>query len=144
MSKVPLNFAEKNHSLAPSFKLEVSILSNEQVKIKFGVKLKADGIESEDLSSDDSFCVISELIGIFNVSPALPKNKRIIELPVIANMVATIFPYTRERVTTLLGSSSIQYFLDSFNAVNFIKEFENKILFQDQRKKTSATRELTE
>lgn len=117
------------------YKLSVGIIENDKIFLSIGVMVRAgkEFDETKGVFQNEAFFVVTEALAHFEVSGVIPQIKSVLEFPMIASMAATVYPFLKEKVTSLLGSNHVAYYLPSFNISAFIKSNVDKIPVLDER-----------
>ncbi|PIK13543.1 hypothetical protein [Halobacteriovorax sp. JY17] len=115
-----------------SYFISAEIESDDCISLKMGIQLAP-----EDFSpgSKVSQMILVECIGVFKTKGGeIPKMSFVEEFNLAPNMLATLYPFLREKVHYLFSANRVNYFLDSFNIINFLNNNKEKFKVEDKRK----------
>ena len=117
------------------FRIELKIVADKKLEILFGVMLLAGSKYDEQKNSFEETAYIGmvESKAIFEVDEKIPQIKKVTELMIVANMLAAVFPFLREKMSYLLGANHVVSYLESFNIVEFLQQNVDAVKVEDLR-----------
>lgn len=118
----------------PKLFVHAIILDQDKVQFRFAIQLVAGEVIKDDALKFDALAEV-ECAGEFKyIGVELPVGLETIDkIPLAANMLASLFPYIRERVSNLLGANRINHHLPSMNIVGFVANMGKQFAVEDRR-----------
>ena len=124
----PLIFANLNGGIKgiieSRYKIDVNVHSDSDVDVSLGIQLVDEKREFLTL----------ELLGKYTLNGVVPNVQFAEELPLVHNLLASLYPYLREKVHYILFANKINFHLESMNLVQFLKENQKTFKVEDFRK----------
>lgn len=115
------------------FKAKGMILDDSTARISFDLTIFLDQKEYEGDFNKSPILVVVGCEAMFDFEGKLDKVNKVGDLPFFPNLLAVMFPYMREKVTTAFGNNQIEYYLPSFNLIEFAHKNADKIEIKDLR-----------
>jgi preprotein translocase subunit SecB len=115
------------------YSINSTIKSDSDIEIVLGIQLvplNADPKEIKDF-------VNVEVLGLFSLGGKIPAANFVENIPLIHNLLATLYPYLREKVHSIYYANRFNYHLPSMNLINFLNENKEKFKVVDLRKQAS-------
>jgi hypothetical protein len=129
-----------NAKFNQGFRIYVDILTDTRARISFGFRL-----ESAEKGTDGLpvvHCGVDAMAEVEFPTP-LPKDMSTInQIPLLANILAMLFPFVREKVNYFLSNNFILLMIPPINTFEVIKELEtkkNNRTILDHRKEATIT-----
>lgn len=123
-----------------SYLVEPTVLSDKVLRLNFGVQLlsrkESDNENNESMDAENFHGIVSAVVDAeFEVlNGSFPVGiKAASEIPLMGNMLATLYPYLREKVYSLLYANKIEYHLPSMNMIRYVTDFGPKFQVRDLR-----------
>jgi hypothetical protein len=105
-----------------SIRVDVLIVDDFNLKILLGKKL----FSSEKINDSPKVDVIVEMIGDFKLNQKLGEIESVADVPALANMLAVIYPFLREKIHYCLANNNYSLLLSSVNFIDLVKQGEGK------------------
>ncbi|EPZ49446.1 hypothetical protein M902_0390 [Bacteriovorax sp. BAL6_X] len=118
---------------APAYRAGATIDEEGRVVILFGVQLT--NVVGEDKKIGNSL-VQAECRADFTLNGEVPLGlTKLNEIPLVANMIASMFPFVREKLHGMLYSNMVTFIIPSYNLVNYVRDVGQNIEITDLRTK---------
>lgn len=102
-----------------SYRVEGHVPSEKVVRLLFGIQVASkDKVEGKTAKAS----VIVEAIGEFEFEEELPVIDHISKLPLAANLLALLYPFIREKVSSFFASNGLQVFLPPTNTIQLVRD----------------------
>ena len=94
-------------SLSILYRIQVHIISSEVIKVLFGSRV------AHEKQKESSFQNTVEILGTFKFKEKIFNNSRVTVASIkpLPNMLAILFPFIREKVSSLLFNNKIVFYL---------------------------------
>lgn len=121
--RIALDFRQAvplNKPLTQAFRVEVVITSDHDIALLFGNRLT-----SEDVIAPLTPCIdlTVEVVTQIHFGAQLGKISHFKEIPYAANILATLYPFIREKVYTCFADNHYPFFLGPLNLVALVEQF---------------------
>jgi|SRR5690606_14121799 len=123
---------EPSPHLTQFFKAELKIISNDRIELLFGVQVvmeKEVNLEPQNHSLHGTVEALATISIEGNIENPGSKD----EIPMLANMLAFMYPFIREKIHSGFACNTIDIFLPSMNFYSFVDEVLNNIVIIDER-----------
>ena len=110
------------------------VISDNSLRILFGAKLTS--CEQVEDSNNPKAEISLEAVGTFEFEEKLPKIEQAEDIPLIANLLALIYPFIREKVNDCFNANNTLFLLDPINTFKLIKDLtsqEGSFVIKDTR-----------
>ena len=120
------------HSIA--HRVEAWVINDNSLKILFVTKLTScEQVEGSDNPKTD---ILIEAVGTFEFEKKLPKIKKVNDIPLVANLLALIYPFIREKINDCFNANNALFLLSPINTFKLIEglaEREGLFIIKDTR-----------
>ena len=121
-----LDFPARDYKYFVAHGVKATIISDKELHVLFGAKVYSEDtldINGKDIPID---IVLAEAVGVFKFQEKIPMVQKINDIPLIANLLALIYPFLRERISSCFHINKIQFLLDPVNIFLMLEGFSNQ------------------
>ena len=121
-----LNSPKRDHEYFVAHRVEATIIDDTKLHVLFGAKVYSKDtidVSGKDMPID---IVWAESVGIFEFQEKIPAAQKVKDIPLIANLLALIYPFLREKIGYCFHANKIQFFLDPVNIFTMLRDFSEK------------------
>lgn len=130
-----LGVKKQNYNFQQLFKFEIEIIDNTNITVNFGVGL----IEPPSKPEDTTQCrVFVEAIGYFQYNSSLGELSSYKDTPMLPNILATLYPFIREKINYCFSNNKVQMLLPPLNVAMLINNIPDAFKMNDKRAKTES------
>jgi len=127
--------------LKQAFRGDVVIKDSRKVAVRFGVAL-FENKKEENNNNASPVKAIVEAIGLIEFKKALGKIKNVNEIPLIANILALLYPFLREKINYCFSNNKIPMLLPPLNVIDLLHNAGDSFKVTDTRKTISTRKKL--
>jgi hypothetical protein len=124
---------ESGTDLTHKFRVQLTRISDNQLMVFLGLMV-SDATEKEN-SIENENVVIVESLSEIEIAGDLNDELTLEQITFLPNILATIFPYLREKVTSLFMANEKMVILPPQNMISLVKAISSEIKFEDKRSK---------
>lgn len=124
-----------NDKLSLLYRVDGLIKSDTKFQILFGNKINSE--ERVD-SKTPKVQITIEALAEFEFEEPLPKYEKLSDVPFVANMLAVMYPYIREKVSYCFNANHSQYLLDPVNTFRLLADNKDSFQLTDARENAKA------
>lgn len=125
---------EPNPTLTQFFKAELTILADDKIELLFGVQI----VLEKEVSlgpKEHTLHGTVEALATITVEGKIEKPETKKDVPMLANMLAFMYPFIREKIHSGFACNATDIFLPSMNFYSFVDEVLNNVAIVDLRNK---------
>lgn len=126
-----------------TYRCIVNIENDNQIIVSFGIGLFEKKTECKDSNQDSltTRLIVESLCSVEFKEP-LSKMESINDVPMIANILATIYPFLREKVNYCFSSNGIPMLLPPIDIVSLVQKGADIFKVEDSRTKKKPKKQL--
>ncbi|MBN1113855.1 MAG: hypothetical protein JXA66_00800 [Oligoflexia bacterium] len=129
-----LGVRKQDYNFQQLFKFEVDIVDDFSIKVNFGTGL----IEDPEKMNEQGVCrAIVEVSGIVQYSEKINEIKSCKEIPLFANILATLYPFIREKINYCFSYNKVTMLLQPLNLIKVIDDLQDVIIIKDLRQEAN-------
>ena len=127
-------------TLQIAHRIEAHIVNNSELHLLFGVNVFTKETTEVNQKEVAAISTLAEVAGKFKFKNKIPKADKLTDIPLIANLLAMMYPFIREKITYCFHANQVNYFLGPINIHTLIRELSNESNTSviDERCPTSA------
>ncbi|MGR3318060.1 MAG: hypothetical protein ACUZ8O_06220 [Candidatus Anammoxibacter sp.] len=134
-----LRLGESKLDLKQRFRGDVIIKDAKTIAVRFGVGL-FENQKKNGKNNSPPIRAIIESIGVVKYKSPIGNIKSITDIPMIANILASLYPFLREKMNYCFSNNKITMLLPPLNVINLLSEIGDSFKVVDARKKKSITK----
>ena len=117
------------------YSITATVKSDTDIEIVLGIQLIP--LNSDPHSTKEFVNV--EAQGLFTLGGVMPEAKFVENVPLVHNLLATLYPYLREKVHSIYYANKFSYHLPSMNLINLLNENKEKFKVVDLREQAKIS-----